>query len=173
MVVVSIVAEESRGRLLGAVDLLTKPVERADLLRVLWRNRIRNQGPRVLLVDDDEADREELAAALRARGIEVSTAPNGREALRKVQDAAPDAVVLNFVTPVMDGTTFLNRLRKNRYHTGLPVVVLTDRELTRSEEVALQEKAHSVVPKGREHRDELLRVLGWILPLPETVEPPT
>jgi PAS domain S-box-containing protein len=173
VVVVSIVAEESRGRLLGAVDLLTKPVERADLLRVLWRNRIRNQGPRVLLVDDDEADREELAAALRARGIEVSTAPNGREALRKVQDAAPDAVVLNFVTPVMDGTTFLNRLRKNRYHTGLPVVVLTDRELTRSEEVALQEKAHSVVPKGREHRDELLRVLGWILPLPETVEPPT
>jgi len=165
VVVVSIVAEESRGRLLGAIDLLTKPVEREDLLRVLWRNRIRSQGPRVLVVDDDEGAREGIAAVLRAQGLEVSTAPNGREALRLVQDAAPDAVVLDWVMPVMDGMGFLNRLRQNRYHTGLPVVVLTDRALTRSEQVALQEKAHAVIRKESDTPRELLRVLGWILPL--------
>ena len=40
VVVVSIVAGEGRGRLLGAVDLVTKPFEREDLLRVLWRNLV-------------------------------------------------------------------------------------------------------------------------------------
>ena len=45
------------------------------------------------------------------------------------------------------------------------MVVVADRELTRSEEVALQEKAHSVVGKGPEHQAELLRILSWIVPL--------
>ena len=165
VVVVSVVAQESRGRLLGAVDLLTKPVEREDLLRVLWRNRVRSQGPRVLVVDDDPEERGRMAEALSARGLDVRTATNGREALRMVEDAAPDVVVLDWVMPVMDGVGFLNRLRQNRYHTGLPVVVVTDRDLTRSEEVAAREKAHSVLEKGPEHDAALLRVLGWILPL--------
>ncbi|HSG48183.1 MAG TPA: PAS domain S-box protein, partial [Longimicrobiales bacterium] len=55
VVVVSIAAQEGRGRLLGAVDLLTKPVEREDLLRVLWRNLVRRRGGRILLVEDDRA----------------------------------------------------------------------------------------------------------------------
>jgi CheY-like chemotaxis protein len=165
VVVVSIVAEESRGRLLGAVDLLTKPVEREDLLRVLWRNRVRSQRPRVLVVDDETEPRKRVMDALRTHGLDVTAAPNGREALRLVQEAAPDAVVLDWAMPVMDGMAVLNRLRKDRYQTGLPVVVVADRELTRSEEVALQEKAHSVVGKGPEHEAELLRILSWILPM--------
>jgi CheY-like chemotaxis protein len=125
-----------------------------------------------LVVDDETEPRERVMRALRERGLEVTPAPNGREALRLVQEAAPDAVVLDWTMPVMDGMGVLNRLRQDRYHTGLPVVVIADRELTRSEQVALQEKAHSVVAKGPGHLDELLRILSWILPLDEVGAPP-
>jgi CheY-like chemotaxis protein len=170
VVVVSIVAEESRGRLLGAVDLLTKPVEREDLLRVLWRNRIHRRRGRILVVAADRDDRDALADAFTERGLEVATAGNGREALRMVEEDAPDVVLTELALPIMDGATFLTRLRQNRYYTGLPAVVLSDRDLTRSEEVVLQEKAHAVVRKGDGQERELDRTLGWILPLDGTDE---
>ena len=165
VVVVSIVAEESRGRLLGAVDLLTKPLEREDLLRVLWRHRGHRQGGRVLVVVADRDERTALADDLIARGLEVATAGNGREAMRMVEEDAPDVVVTELTLPIMDGTTFLTRLRQNRYYTGLPAVVLSDRDLTRSEEVVLQEKAHAILRAGPEQARELHRTLSWILPL--------
>ena len=53
VVIASVAANEGRGRLFGAVDLLTKPIERSDLLRVLWRQLVNQHGRRILLVDDD------------------------------------------------------------------------------------------------------------------------
>ncbi|MEJ2540507.1 MAG: response regulator [Gemmatimonadota bacterium] len=168
VVVVSIVAGESRGRLLGAVDLLTKPLEREDLLRVLWRTLVRRGGARVLVVDDDPEERTRLTESLSSYGLQIATAPNGREALRLVENDAPDAVVVDLVMPVMDGLTFLNRLRQNPYHTGLPVVVVHEGEPTPSERVALQEKAHAVV--SRDDTAELHRALSWIVPMGDGAE---
>ncbi|HSM06393.1 MAG TPA: response regulator, partial [Longimicrobiales bacterium] len=98
-------------------------------------------------------------------GLEVATAGNGREAMRMVEEDAPDVVVTELTLPIMDGTTFLTRLRQNPYYTGLPAVVLSDRDLTRSEEVVLQEKAHAILRSGPEQARELHRALSWILPL--------
>src|SRR5688572_33142235 len=81
VVVVSILAGEGRGKLLGAVDLVTKPVEREDLLRVLWRNLVRRGGARVLVVDDDDAMRDRLAEHLKEAGLEVQMASDGMEGL--------------------------------------------------------------------------------------------
>jgi PAS domain S-box-containing protein len=167
VVVVSIVAAEGRGRLLGAVDLLTKPVEREDLLRVIWRNLVRRRGGRVLVVDPEEEVRRAMTAFLEASGLEVTGAPNGREALRMVEEDAPDVVVMELVMPVMDGMTFLQRLRQNPYHTGLPVIVVTGKELTRSERVALDERASAVLRKGDGVEGRLREVMGRILPLRE------
>lgn len=136
VVVVSILAGEGRGRLLGAVDLVIKPVEREDLLRVLWRNLVRRQGARVLVVDDDEAHRDLLAAHLR-----------------------------ELVMPVMDGMTFLDRLRANPYHAGLPVIVVTSKELSAKEREELAEKASGVIAKGEGVEERLMEVLGALFPL--------
>jgi PAS domain S-box-containing protein len=165
VVVVSIVAAEGRGRLLGAVDLLTKPVDRDDLLRVLWRNLVRHGPARVLLVEDDADVRLTVSRYLRDAGLGVRAVANGSEALRAVEEEAPDAVVLDLMMPVMDGFTFLDRLRETPYHAGLPVVVLTGRALSTEDHARLTEKASSVVEKGAEVEARLREVLGSFLPL--------
>ena len=167
VVVVSILAGEGRGRLLGAVDLVTKPVEREDLLRVLWRNLVRRQGARVLVVDDEEDYRDSLMAHLEEAGLDVQTAADGQEALESVASEVPDAIILDLVMPVMDGLTFLDRLRSNPYHAGLPVIVVTANDLTSQEREELAEKASGVVEKGEGLEDRLTEVLGALFPLGE------
>ena len=167
VVVVSILAGEGRGRLLGAVDLVTKPVEREDLLRVLWRNLVRRQGARVLVVDDEESFRDSLMAHLEEEGLDVQTAADGQEALEAVTSDVPDAIILDLVMPVMDGLTFLDRLRSNPYHSGLPVIVVTAKDLTSQEREELAEKASGVVEKGEGVEDRLTELLGALFPLGE------
>ena len=152
VVVVSVLAGEGRGRLLGAVDLVTKPVEREDLLRVLWRNLVRRQGARVLVVDDDPSAREMLTHHLENAGLEVQGVTNGQEALDAVNREAPDAVILDLQMPVMDGMTFLDRLRSSPYHAGLPVIVVTGKELSPREHEELAEKAYRGDRQGRRRR---------------------
>ncbi len=165
VVVVSIVAAEGRGRLLGAVDLLTKPVDREDLVRVLWRNLVRHGPARVLVVEDDPDVRVTVSEYLKDAGLEVRAVANGQEALKAVDEEAPDAVVLDLKMPVMDGFTFLDKLRETPYHQGLPVVVLTGRELTSDDRKRLGEVASSVVEKGAEVEARLREVLGTFLPI--------
>ncbi len=159
VVVVSIVAAEGRGRLLGAVDLVTKPFEREDLLRVLWRNLVRKRGGRVLVVDDDAAARAMLAEYLRGMGLEVVQASDGHQALDAIRLEAPDAVLLDLLMPVMDGMTFLERLRANPLHTGLPVLVLTAKELTAHEQKELSDMASGVIYKDDTMGDQLREAL--------------
>ena len=167
VVIVSIVAGEGRGRLLGAVDLVTKPFEREDLLRVLWRNLVRKRGGRVLVVDDEADIRTMLTEYLAGVGLEAVTAVDGKDALEKVGTEAPDAVLLDLMMPVMGGVGFLKKLRKNPLHTGLPVFVLTGKAITDDESELLGELASAVLLK--EDAPELLgELLGSIFNLADT-----
>jgi CheY-like chemotaxis protein len=119
----------------------------------------------VLLVEDDVDSRLAVSRYLRAAGLKVRAVANGKEALKAVDEEAPDAVILDLMTPVMDGFTFLDRLRAMPYHSGLPVIVLTDRDLSSDEWEDLREKASSVVEKGENIEERLREVLGAFLPL--------
>jgi len=66
---------------------------------------------RVLIVDDDPLIRRSLAEALRERGIEVTVADDGEQALSLFQTAAPDVVLSDVRMPNMDGLTLLAMLR--------------------------------------------------------------
>ena len=166
VVIVSIVAGEGgRGRLLGAVDLVTKPFEREDLLRVLWRNLVRKRGGRVLVVDDEPDVRQMLKEYLLAVGLEVVMAGDGKEALEAVRSDAPDAVLLDLMMPVMDGMTFLEQLREDPLHMGLPVIVLTAKDLSGAEQEQLGDMASAVLAKGDAVEDQLRDLLGSIFAL--------
>ena len=149
----------------GAVDLLVKPVPRDAVLRLLWRHVVRSSGGRVLIVEDDEDTRELLREHLETAGLEVEMAGDGEAALRSVRSFAPDAILLDLMMPVMDGMTFLTRLREDPYTQGLPAVVVTARDLTPDEERYLETAASWVIRKGDDVEQELHRVLGAILPL--------
>ncbi|HEX5619993.1 MAG TPA: response regulator, partial [Solirubrobacteraceae bacterium] len=67
--------------------------------------------PRVLVVDDEPAVRTALERALRLEAYDVELASDGREALARLADAPPDAVVLDVAMPELDGLEVCRRLR--------------------------------------------------------------
>ena len=166
VVIVSILAGEGdRSNLLGAVDLLTKPVERDELLRVLQRNLEDRGGRTVLVVDDDHDTRTVIRDYLEEAGLNVVLAGNGREAEARLAEGIPDVILLDLVMPVMDGMTFLTRLREQREQMGLPVIICTGKELTREERGRLQGQASGIVAKGEGFEKNLKRVLSRFFPL--------
>ncbi len=86
------------------------------------------QRRKVLIVDDDQAIREELAAALRddAR-LELSVADDGQKALNMIATGKfwPDAILLDLMMPRLDGEIFLAALDAIRHTTEIEVVAMT------------------------------------------------
>ena len=83
--------EENRGSIIGAVDLLQKPILREDLQRVIGK-QLR---PRVLVVEDNHSDQCIFANGLAAEGIEFRVANSGRDALLVLDQFNPDVVLLD------------------------------------------------------------------------------
>jgi two-component system KDP operon response regulator KdpE len=81
-------------------------------------------GPRILVVDDEKAIRRFLHTSLVANGYAVFEAANGAEALTAVANHRPDVVILDLGLPDMDGTEVTARLRE---WTRLPIVILSVR----------------------------------------------
>ncbi|MEY4388080.1 MAG: hypothetical protein RLY20_3363, partial [Verrucomicrobiota bacterium] len=162
VVVVSIVAGENRGRILGAVDILQKPVSRDDLSTCLKRALL-VEHPKLLIVDDEEDARRLLAEHLKDEGCEFRTAVNGRDALELMKTYPPDLVLLDLMMPEMDGMTFLNQIRSIPRFRFLPVVVVTAKELTVAEAQQLRRVAQEVVKKGDVFEADLKGILRRLL----------
>ncbi|MFC1575221.1 response regulator [Gemmatimonadota bacterium] len=173
VVIVSMLAGEGdRADLLGAVDLLSKPVDRQSLLRVLNRNLKEGGDRNILVVEDDPDTQMVIREYLEDAGLQVVVAENGEEAERRLEESVPDAILLDLVMPVMDGMTFLKRLREGGEHTGIPVIICTGKELTLDERSRLQAQASGIVAKGEGFEADLKGILSQFFPLKQTMDPP-
>jgi CheY-like chemotaxis protein len=81
--------------------------------------------PRILVVDDNEALRENLAEALELEGFEPVTAADGEAALRRLEEGSFGAILLDLVMPGMDGRELLRRIREEPRLAALRVIVTT------------------------------------------------
>jgi phosphate regulon transcriptional regulator PhoB len=80
---------------------------------------------RVLIVEDERDIRDLVVHHLKREGYQVSAASSGEEALRQVQAAPPDLVLLDLMMPAMDGLEVCRRLRQDPATAMLPIVMLT------------------------------------------------
>jgi DNA-binding response OmpR family regulator len=81
--------------------------------------------PTILVVDDDPDARRIYAEFLRSKSWTVFTASDGRSGLDKINDLAPDTVVLDLAMPRVDGWTVLKQLRESSWTARVPVIVVT------------------------------------------------
>jgi two-component system response regulator MprA len=81
---------------------------------------------RILVVDDEPAVREAIERALRLEGYEVALAADGHEALERIDQRPPDALVLDLLMPRVDGLELCRQLRHSGDRT--PVLMLTARD---------------------------------------------
>ncbi len=169
VVVVSVVAGEGRGSLLGAVDLVTKPFEREDLLRVLWRHLGRSRGGRVLMAVEDERVKGPLSEFLHGRGLEVVTPKAGVGPAEALAAEMPDAVLLDLAPHGPVTIEVLEKIRANRLFAGIPTLVLADDDLTSEQRDQLQDLMTIVVSRA-DPAGALEDLLGALFPMATAAE---
>jgi CheY-like chemotaxis protein len=80
---------------------------------------------RILVAEDNAVNRELLRELLEARGYTVFEACDGQEALRMIEQAQPELLLLDIGMPVLDGFAVIRRIRENPRLAPLPVVAVT------------------------------------------------
>jgi CheY-like chemotaxis protein len=105
------------------------------------------KGPRVLVVEDDPALRELLMTRLTIAGYDAHDARDGQEALDRIGELRPAAMVLDINMPRMDGFQVLQTLAGRGQLKGLRVMVLTARNQTDDVRRAIALGAHDYMAK--------------------------
>lgn len=91
---------------------------------------------RILLVEDDEMNRDMLSRRLRKRGYEVIIAIDGMEGVEKSRSVVPDLILMDMSLPVMDGWDATRRLKSDASTRDIPVIALTAHAMAGDEEKA-------------------------------------
>ena len=137
--------DEGRISAVGFDDVITKPVEPSQLVRIVQAYVPMNgqtasfgRGRRVLVVDDDPVQRKLVAFRLASVGYVVATAGDGAEALERVKVSPPDLIVSDVMMPRLDGFGLCVAVRQLPDLARVPVVLVSnayiehaDRELAR------------------------------------------
>lgn len=156
IIVCSILSEADKGLSMGVADYLVKPVTEQDLLDALIRLEHPGATGHVLIVDDNPDDRKLLRRILEDAGYKVQEAPGGAEAISMIHSAPPTLVVLDLMMPDVDGFAVLENLKLNQLTRDIPVVVVTAKELGKSERERLQQRVQALLQKGLFDQNQLL-----------------
>jgi PAS domain S-box-containing protein len=163
VVIVTIVDEQRRGVALGAAGYLTKPIDRERLVEMLSRLRGADSLGIVLVVEDDEEQRQLVCAILGGQGWTVREAANGRLALDTLGSELPDVILLDLMMPEMDGFQLVAALQANASWRNIPVVVLTALDLTAEDRTRLNGGVEEILSKHTFAPNELMARVGALL----------
>jgi HAMP domain-containing protein/CheY-like chemotaxis protein len=156
--IVTLDEDRQHGLACGAFSFMVKPSTAEGLNAAL--SRIKEYAAphrrRLLVIEDDAAERLSITALLGHDDIDIVLAASGREALHKLQTEPIDCAVLDLRLPDMSGFDVLESIRDDETLRDLPVVVFTGKELSPEEYTRLHALARSVVVKGVESPERLL-----------------
>jgi CheY-like chemotaxis protein len=94
--------------------------------------------PRLLLVEDNEENRDGLSRHLRRKGFEVLVAIDGRQGVEAARSGAPDLILMDMSLPVLDGWEATRQLKAAPETRHIPVIALTAHAMAGDREKALQ-----------------------------------
>ena len=93
---------------------------------------------RILLVEDNELNRDMLSRRLQRAGYQVELAIDGKQGLQMADASLPDLILLDLSLPEMDGWEVLHRLKSHPKMKNIPVVALTAHALVTDRERAFE-----------------------------------
>ncbi len=93
---------------------------------------------KILLVEDNEMNRDMLSRRLERRGYEVIIATNGLAGVEATVTAMPDLVLMDMSLPVIDGWEATRRIKDNPATAGIPVIALTAHAMAGDREKAME-----------------------------------
>ncbi len=113
---------------------------------------------KILLVEDNEMNRDMLSRRLKKRGFEVTMAFDGKQGVDMATAEPPDLILLDMSLPVMDGWEAASHLKANDKTKGVAVIALTAHAMAGDKEKALEAGADDYDTKPV----DLKRLLGKI-----------
>jgi CheY-like chemotaxis protein len=119
---------------------------------------------KVLLVEDNEMNRDMLSRRLIKRGYEVVIAVDGQEGVDKARTETPDVILLDMSLPVLDGWEVAKILKKEDSTKGIPVIALTAHAMAGDKQKTLEAGCDDYDTKPV----ELKRLLGKMEALLDT-----
>ena len=114
--------------------------------------------PKILLVEDNEMNRDMLSRRLERKGYEVVLALDGESGVEMAKSQAPDLVLMDMSLPVLDGWEATRRLKADAATQHIPVIALTAHAMSSDREKALEAGCDEYDTKPI----ELPRLLGKI-----------
>ncbi|GAB5450475.1 MAG: response regulator [Halioglobus sp.] len=96
-----------------------------------------SQPTRILLVEDNEMNRDMMVRRLSRAGLEVATAGDGQQALDAMAASKPDVVLMDMNLPVLDGWTASRRAKDDASLAAIPIIALTAHAMDADRENAL------------------------------------
>ena len=143
---------------LGAIGYALKPTSREQLEEVFRKlqEKSSQQIKRVLLVEDDERQRDSVTALIADADVQISAVGSGEEALALLHSEIFDCMIIDLKLPDMQGNELLQRMSQEELFSFPPVIVYTGRNLTRDEEAELLKYSRSIIIKGARSPERLL-----------------
>ena len=93
---------------------------------------------KILLVEDNDLNRDMLSRRLERRGYEVVLAVDGQDAVAQAGSGRPDIILMDMSLPVMDGWEATRRLRAEEATKAIPIIALTAHAMSGDREKALE-----------------------------------
>ncbi|SFC97854.1 response regulator [Massilia yuzhufengensis] len=143
---------------LGAIGYALKPASREDLEEVFRKLQEKSSQKikRVLLVEDDERQRESVVRLIADADVEINAVGTAGEALALLHQQIFDCMIIDLKLPDMQGRELLERMSHEELCSFPPVIVYTGRNLTRDEEAELLKYSRSIIIKGARSPERLL-----------------
>lgn len=143
---------------MGAIGYAVKPTTREELKDVFARleAKLTQKVKRVLLVEDDDLQRESIARLIGDEDIEITAVGLAQDALNLLRTTIFDCMVIDLKLPDMLGNELLKRMSTEDICSFPPVIVYTGRNLTRDEEADLRKYSRSIIIKGARSPERLL-----------------
>lgn len=107
----------------------------------------RGRQPKILVVEDNQDNREMVVKVLKFNGYEVVEAVDGEEAIKKARAENPDLILLDIYLPKMDGYEAAKRLKGDSDLRHIPIIALTAHAMKGNREEALAVGCDGYIPK--------------------------
>jgi two-component system, cell cycle response regulator DivK len=117
---------------------------------------------RILVVEDQEDNRQIIRDLLSATDYELSEAENGEEALAAVAKQRPDLILMDIQMPVMDGYEATRRIKADPALRAIPIIAITSYALSGDEQKARKAGCDDYVPKPYSPRQLLTKIQQYL-----------
>jgi CheY-like chemotaxis protein len=156
--VIILIVDDQNSVSVSSAEYIVKPVGKDILLRKLKTIEKTTTIKRVLVVDNDPNTVRMIGNVLEEADYQVSTAYNSEDAIKSILDFRPDLIVLNLTLPET-GFDVIEYLKTEKVGKNIPLIVLTQKELTEKETSDLNGRIQGILNKVFLSKEDLLKEL--------------